>query len=528
MARARGRPSGADPPPSQTRPPPTAGEGLSLQALARWQVLRSHLDDGVALARAAREAGVSPRTAQRWLARYRESGLAGLARAERTDAGRRRFPEELVALIEGLALTPPRPSVATITRQVAPVAAAKGWPVPSYSSVYAITSRLHPHLQALAHDGPEAFRDHYELVYRRQAERPNQIWQADHTQLDILILDSASKPARPWLTVVLDDCSRAVAGYTAFLGAPSALNLSLALRQAIWRKSDPVWAVHGLPDVLYVDHGSDFTSDHISAVAADLHIHLVHSAVARPQGRGKVERFMGSVTTGLLPELPGYLAPGHRRPQARLTLPEFDAALAAWITQTYHQQPHSETGVPPQQAWLADGWLPRTPDSLEALDLLLVMVAKPRVVHRDGIHFQGLRYLDPTLAAYVGEPVTIRYDPRDLGEIRVFHRNQFLCRAISPDYAGTQITLKDIQAARTAHRRALRARLTDRRSTVAEYLPRHPATTDPSTGRPSSRAPAPTDGSPPTSGPAKLYVYLEDRPGHRDADSDDEPQEAGP
>ena len=64
----------------------------------------------------------------------------------------------------------------------------------------------------------------------------------------------------------------------------------------------------------------------------------------------------------------------------------------AGITTAYHQRPHSETGRPPQQAWLADGWLPRTPDSLDDLDLLLVMVATPRVVHRDGIRFQGLRY----------------------------------------------------------------------------------------------------------------------------------------
>ena len=64
-------------------------------------------------------------------------------------------------------------------------------------------------------------------------------------------------------------------------GAPSALNLSLALRQAIWRKTDPGWAVHGLPDVLYADHGSDFTSDHLAQVTADLHIELIHSAVAR-------------------------------------------------------------------------------------------------------------------------------------------------------------------------------------------------------------------------------------------------------
>jgi putative transposase len=80
---------------------------------------------------------------------------------------------------------------------------------------------------------------------------------ADQTELDLLLLDANPAPTRPWLTIVEDDCSRAVAGYTVFLGAPSSLNLSLALRQAIWHKTDPEWAVHGVPDVLYVDHGSD-------------------------------------------------------------------------------------------------------------------------------------------------------------------------------------------------------------------------------------------------------------------------------
>ncbi len=52
------------------------------------------------------------------------------------------------------------------------------------------------------------------------------------------------------------------------------------------------------------------------------------------------------------------------------------------------------------------------PDSLEVLDLLLLTVSTPRKVQRDGIHLHGLRYFSLTLAAYVGEPVTIRYDPR--------------------------------------------------------------------------------------------------------------------
>ncbi len=115
----------------------------------------------------------------------------------------------------------------------------------------------------LAHEGASAFRNRYELIHRHRAETANAIWQADHTMLDLPILDQTGKQVRPWLTTVVDDYSRAVAGFMVFFGAPSILNTCLALRQAIWRKGDPVWLVCGIPDMLYVDHGSDFTSNHL-------------------------------------------------------------------------------------------------------------------------------------------------------------------------------------------------------------------------------------------------------------------------
>jgi putative transposase len=111
------------------------------------------------------------------------------------------------------------------------------------------------------------------------------------------------------------------------------------------------------------------------------------------------------------------------------------------------------------------------PETLEELDLLLVMHAKPRTVRRDGIHFQGLRYQHPTMAGYVGDAVTIRYDPRDLSEIRVFYRNNFLCRAVSEEHAGEVVTLKDIQAARRMHRRSLRTTINERVARVVDFLP---------------------------------------------------------
>ncbi len=64
-----------------------------------------------------------------------------------------------------------------------------------------------------------------------------------------------------------------MAGYAVNLGAPSALNTALAFRQSIWRKDQPDWHVCGIPDVLdIVDHGSDFTSQHLEQVMADLRI----------------------------------------------------------------------------------------------------------------------------------------------------------------------------------------------------------------------------------------------------------------
>ena len=466
-------------------------------AMRRFAALQPHLENQLSLPVAAKLANVSLRSAQRWLARYQRAGLTGLARLPRSDAGHRRLKAELVQLIEGMALSKPRAAVATIQRRVTDLAIRQNWAAPSYGSVYAIVRGLDPGMVTLALDGHTAWRDRFELIYNRRAEQPNAIWQADHTMLDVLIQDASGKFARPWLTVVIDDHSRAVAGFMVFIGAPSALNTSLALRQAIWRKRDPAWPVCGIPDVLHVDHGSDFTSIHLDQAAAALRFRIVYSAIARPQGRGKIERLFGTLNTELLPELPGHLVQGKPTSTPTLTLADLDAAIGAYLVGIHSTRVHSQTGIAPISCWLADGWLPRMPDSLEDLDLLLVMVAKPRIVRRDGIHFQGLRYIDPALAPYVGEPVTVRYDPRDLAEIRVFHRNRFLCRAVSPEHAGETVTLKDIQTARTAHRRSLRTQINERISHVEGFLPA-------SQGRKASTPPQPTAKR------SRLRTYFED------------------
>ncbi|MGP4103568.1 Mu transposase C-terminal domain-containing protein [Nonomuraea sp. KM90] len=347
--------------------------------------------------------------------------------------------------------------------------------------MHEIVRNLDPALVALGVEGSKRYREVYELVHRREASQPNQIWQADHTELDLWVIDPKGQPARPWLTAIEDDHSRAIAGYAVNLEAPSALSTALAFRQAIWRKAEPGWHVCGIPEIFHLDHGPDFTSAHLEQVMADLRVRPVFSKKGQPHGHGKIERFMDTMNQMCLAHLPGYAPKGStgRAAQATLTLAELDAAIGRFIREVYNLRPHSETGLPPQARWEAGAFIPRMPDCLEQLDLLLCTVAKPRKVHTDGIQFLALRYIDPVLADYVGEQVTIRYDPRDITEIRVYLRHPdgtddtFLCRAICPHLSGETISLKEITTARNARRKQLRGRLATRATVVDTLLALH-------------------------------------------------------
>jgi putative transposase len=261
-------------------------------ALSRFHLVQPHLENGSELRSVADGAGVSFRTLQRWVALYRKHGLASLVRKPRTDRGERRAVSARIReVIEGLALEKPPLPVTSIHRQVSKFAETIGEPTPSYWMVYDLIRELPESLMVLAHRGSRVYGELYDLVHRREASKPNAIWQVDHAQLDIQLIRESGSPARPWLTIVIDDYSRAIAGYYLGFEPPSSLRTSLALRQGIWRKGHPHWHICGIPEVLYTDNGADFTSKHLEQVAADLKIRLIFSTPGMPQGRGKIESF---------------------------------------------------------------------------------------------------------------------------------------------------------------------------------------------------------------------------------------------
>ncbi|MBU0910716.1 MAG: DDE-type integrase/transposase/recombinase [Proteobacteria bacterium] len=437
-------------------------------ALKRFKVIEPYINGRDTLSNIARQHSVSQSSLTRWVAKYKNHGLSGLARKQRKDRGTRKISDLLFHGIEALVLHRPHLSAAAIHRQISKFAKSNGEYTPSYSFVRNYIANIPDDLKTLAHHGNKKYDDLYELIFIRNAERSNKIWQADHTQLDIIVLDENDNERRPWLTIILDDKSRAVAGYYLTFAAPSALNTSLALRQAIWRKQDPNWPVCGIPEILYTDHGSDFTSRHIEQVCAELKIELIFSSVGKPRGRGKIERFFETINQMLLIDLPGY-PKCKSKPQNLLSKDLLETRIRDFLND-YHHKKHPALNKNPIESWEENGFLPRLPDSYEQLDLLLLTVVKPRKVRNVGISFSGLNYQSPVLAAYVGEPVVIRYDPRDISEIRVFHDDKYLCSAICPELSERSVSLDQLKKARIKRKAELRKIIRQRKSLVDQIL----------------------------------------------------------
>jgi len=182
---------------------------------------------------------------------------------------------------------------------------------------------------------------------------------------------------------------------------------------------------------------------------------------------GKIERFFLTLNQLLLSERDDYT--GSKNPIAKITLAELDTIIRAFIID-YNQKLHPSTQETPKECWEKSGFLPQMPESIDQLDLLLLTVAKPRMVRRDGIWFQGLRYLDSVLADYVGEAVVIRYDPADITSLRVFYKNRYLCQPICQGLDKECVSLKDIQTARNQRRKGLQEEIKQRVSLVDAIL----------------------------------------------------------
>ena len=247
-------------------------------AMKKYKIIEPYLNKQETIKEISIKNKIPIRTLYRWVQKYEHDGLVGLIRKTRNDFEKIKVSEEVCKKIEEFVLRYKKISTKTLSRKITSYCKENKLDIPSYSQIYKLRKRIPKSLIQLAHEGEKIYKEKYDLIAIRETTRPNEIWQADHTLLDINLLDEKGNINRPWLTIILDDYSRAVAGYYLSFSAPSAINTALTLHQAIWTKKDSSWPICGIPENFYTDHGSDFTSNFMEQVAVDLRINLIFSS----------------------------------------------------------------------------------------------------------------------------------------------------------------------------------------------------------------------------------------------------------
>jgi putative transposase len=335
---------------------------------------------------------VSRGTIDRWIRAWRAGGFDALVPEPRH--AEPRTPGEVLELAAALKREAPGRTAAQVA---AVLRAHAGWS-PSERTLQRHFARLGLNVSP---DGapPQVFG-------RFEAERPNELWTGD--ALHGPALASGGKAI---LFAFLDDHSRAVTGHR-WTTLEDTIRLQGALRAGV--------ATRGLPKVIYVDNGSPYVDRQLERACAVLGIRLTHSTPRRPQGRGKVERFFRTVRDQFLVEL---TAAG--RPPLE-DLAALGTAFTAWVETVYHRRPHTETGQPPIDRFLAAG-PPGLPDPALLREAFL-WSAWRTVTATATVSLHGNAYeVDPALA---GRKVELVFDPFDLAHVEVRYHGRAMGAAV--------------------------------------------------------------------------------------------------
>jgi transposase InsO family protein len=259
------------------------------------------------------------RTIQTWYSRYKKDGITTVKPKPRSDKGKTRkmTPEEVLEAIEQV----------------------RG----SFRGPYNVTAfyraciehgllereRIAPNTFRRVVKAHELLKPDTEVQSKRRLAfakaHTNELWQAD-TMFGPYVQHGAGK-VQAKLIAFLDDASR-VCCHGEFFLADNTEALLQAFKSALYKR--------GLCECLYVDNGSNYSSQEISLVCQRIGAILCHTPVRDGAAKGKIERYFRTVRESFL-----------TRNLDLSSLEGLNRAFAAWVEDEYHQREHSSLGMKP-------------------------------------------------------------------------------------------------------------------------------------------------------------------------------------
>ncbi len=423
--------------------------GASVTQLAeanrRYALIRPHLEDGVSLD--ACGDGVSRRTRFDWARKWRAAevcyghGYLGLLPATQHERSRRLLTEDHLAVLHQVLET----HYATyrhkcLRRAFGPFLAAcaeRGLSVVSERTFYMAAHRALTTYQTQRARGGKRAAYPYQPPqaapgsgYARHGDRPWDLAHLDHTELDVELVSSRTGRllGRPWLTLLLDACSRRICALYLSFAPPSYVSCMMALRLCVER-----WG--RLPQAMVVDGGPEFHSTYFEALLAWYRVTMKTRPPAEPRYGSIGERLFGTANTTFIHTLLGntqllrqtrqLTAAVDPRRHACWTLGDLYPFLGEWAFEVYDTIDHPALEQSPRAAYQrAEDRSGTRAHTRIAYDRDFIIRTLPttrkgtaKVTAGRGVLVNHLLYWcsafdDPEIE---GTSVAVRYDPFDIG-----------------------------------------------------------------------------------------------------------------
>lgn len=235
----------------------------------------------------------------------------------------------------------------------------------------------------------------------------NQLWQAD-TLFGPHVKDNQGRMSQSKLIAFIDDASRVIC-HAQFFFQETTDSLITALKSAFYKR--------GVPQLLYVDNGSIYSSMEISLICARVGCILRHTPVRDGASKGKIERFFRTVRDQFL-----------QRNLDLSSLASLNRQLNIWVEEEYNSKPHSALGMAPISRFALDThqikFLP--PDQVN--DELFYAEEERHVKKDNTFSFKSVRFEAPVDLRE--KKISIRFDRSNPGPVIVYYKNQRMGEAV--------------------------------------------------------------------------------------------------
>jgi putative transposase len=363
----------------------------------RYEILKPYLNKEKSLKEISEEQNISYSTLKRWASSYKKQGIEGLKKNERKDKNTyRSINEETMDYIKELYTNDPDLKIWDYYKNISSFIKKIGAKSISYDTIYRIINQLDPFVKNHANKNLD------------KAQVPNDIFELEYKQLDILLLDERDDNLKkPYLNIVYDNFSKAISSFYLSFDKLELEESMILLREAILEKGKYSMSVYGIPKEFIINNLKFNNKERLLEITHKLGVNIKFV----PNSDNKLEDFFNDFNFHYLKDLILTL-------DIDLNFNKLNILLKRYIEKVYNSEK--------KRNWSQNINNIIQIEDINQLDILLTTYKSKRKIINNEVRFQNLIYTGDNLDNYEKKEITIKYDINDLSVIKAYYKDIFI------------------------------------------------------------------------------------------------------